>query len=66
MELINIHIKDSEYQEILRQAVAVIENARSKIAVAVVSNLNEMHWEIGQLLFDRKLEKGYGGATFVQ
>lgn len=63
MELINIHIKDSEYQEILRQAVAVIENARSKTAVAVVSNLNEMHWEIGQLLFDRKLEKGYGGAV---
>ena len=63
MELINIYNKDLEYQEILRQAVAVIKNARSKTAVAVVSNLNEMHWEIGQLLFDRKLEKGYGGAV---
>ena len=52
--------QESEYQEILRQAVAVIEEARSKAAHAIVSTSNEMHWNIGKLLFEKKLESKHG------
>ena len=54
METIIITHSDSEYNEILRQAVAVIETARSKAARAIVESSNEMHWEIGKLLYERK------------
>lgn len=43
--VVRIH-NESEYNEILRQAVAVIENARSNAARAIVSTSNEMHWLI--------------------
>ncbi len=53
----------SEYNEILRQAVAVIEAARVKVARAAVSSSNEMHWNIGKLLYERKLENKHGSAV---
>ena len=46
--IIAIH-NESEYNDILRQAVAVIETARNKAARAIVGASNEMHWEIGKL-----------------
>ena len=52
-----------EYNEILRQAVAVIENARSNAARAIVSTSNEMHWRIGQLLYERKLDSAHGDGV---
>lgn len=52
----------SEYDEILRQAVAVIESSRNMVAKTIMSHINEMHWNIGKLLHDQKLEKGYGSA----
>lgn len=36
--------EESQYNEILRQAVAVIESSRSKAARAIVATSNEMHW----------------------
>ncbi len=54
---------ESEYNEILRQAVAVIETARSNAARAIVSTSNEMHWQIGQLLYERKLESAHGDSV---
>ncbi|MDE6650614.1 MAG: PDDEXK nuclease domain-containing protein [Muribaculaceae bacterium] len=57
--IIAIH-NESEYNEILRQAVAVIETARSKAARAIVGSSNEMHWEIGKLLYDKKLDSKHG------
>lgn len=53
---------DYEYNEILQQAVAVIESARGNAARAIVSASNEMHWRIGQLLHERKLEKEHGAS----
>lgn len=52
--------QESEYQEILQRAVAVIEESRSKAAHAIVSTSNEMHWNIGKLLFEKKLESKHG------
>lgn len=54
---------ESEYSEILQQAVAVIESARSKAARAVVNTSNEMYWRIGQLLYERKLDSKYGDSV---
>ncbi len=53
----------SQYNEILNQVVAVIESARSKAARAVVSASNEMHWEIGKLLYERKLDSKHGDGV---
>lgn len=60
METIIATHSESEYNEILRQAVAVIETARSKAARAIVGSSNEMHWEIGRLLYDKKLDSKHG------
>lgn len=54
---------ESEYTEILQQAVAVIEAARSNAAKAVVKSSNEMHWEIGRILYERKLEGKHGDGV---
>lgn len=41
--VVRIH-NESEYNEILQQAVAVIETARCNAARVIVSTSNEMHW----------------------
>ena len=60
--IIAIH-SESEYTDILRQAVAVIETARNKAVRAIVTSSNEMHWEIGKLLYERKLDSTYGDSV---
>lgn len=60
--IVRIH-SESVYNEILRQAVAVIEPARSNAARAIVSTSNEMHWRIGQLLYERKLDSAHGDGV---
>lgn len=59
---ISIH-NESEYNEILQQAVALIETTRGAAARAVVSASNEMHWQIGRLLYERKLDSKYGDSV---
>ncbi len=63
METIIAGQNESEYNEILRQAVAVIESARIKVASAIVRTSNEMHWEIGKLLYERKLDSKHGDGV---
>lgn len=53
--IINIH-NESEYCEILQQTVAVIEAARFQVAHTIATSSNDMHWSIGKILHDRKLE----------
>ena len=60
--IVRIH-NESEYNEILRQAVAVIETARGNAARAIASTSNEMHWRIGQLLYERKLDSTHGDGV---
>lgn len=62
MEQIISLTEESNYNEILQQAVAVIETARGKAARAIVSTSNEMHWRIGQLLYERKLDSSHGDS----
>ena len=58
-----IHIEESEYNSILRQAVAVIEEARANAAKSVSYIANTAYWEIGKLLYEKKLESGYGNRV---
>lgn len=60
MEQIVSLYSESNYSEILQQAVSVIETARSKAARAIASTSNEMHWEIGKLLYQQKLDSKHG------
>lgn len=53
----------SNYAEILRHAVAVIEHARTEIARHVNGYVSTAYWEIGQMLHDCKIESGYGDSV---
>ena len=55
-----LSIESSDYAEILRHAVAVIEHARTEIARHVNGYVSTAYWEIGQMLHERKIESGYG------
>ena len=56
-------IENSNYAEILRHAVAVIEHVRTEIARHVNGYVSTAYWEIGQMLHDRKIESGYGDSV---
>ncbi|RHN90431.1 DUF1016 family protein, partial [Prevotella sp. AM23-5] len=55
-----LSIENSDYAEILRHAVAVIEHARTEIARHVNGYVSTAYWDIGQILHERKIESGYG------
>ena len=58
-----IRINDSEYAQILQQAVSEIQTARTTVARQVNTTVNSVYWNIGKLLFDRNLESGYGSGV---
>lgn len=61
-----VNINDSEYSEILRQAVAEIRVARTLIAKQVNSTTNSVYWNLGKLLFEKQLQEGYGSSVVKQ
>lgn len=54
------HIDESDYNEILQQAVAVFDNARNIIARGISTTANMACWNMGKLLYERKLEGKHG------
>ena len=56
-----VRIQKSEYDAILRQAVAVIDKTRAMVATTVCSAIGTAHWEIGSLLHDKKIESKQKG-----
>lgn len=58
-----IPIQESEYDAILRQAVAVIDRTRAMVATTVCSAIGTAHWEIGKLLHDKKIESKHGSGV---
>ena len=58
-----VPIQENDYKEILLQAVEVIETARSNIARHIASTASNTYWEIGKLLYDRKLESKHGSGV---
>ena len=61
-----IKINDSDYSEILQQAVAEIRGARKLIAKQVNSTANSVYWNLGKLLFEKQLQGGYGSGVVKQ
>ena len=57
-----INIEESEYNSILLRAVAVIDEARANAAKSVSYIANSAYWEIGKLLYEKKLDSGYGNG----
>lgn len=56
-------IQENEYNEILRQAVAVIENSRTILARQMAATASNTYWEIGKLLHEKKLESKHGSGV---
>jgi len=55
-----------DYQELLRQAVAVIDHTRINLAQQVNASASVMHWKLGELLYNRKLESEHGDGVVRQ
>ncbi len=58
-----IQVPESDYNSILRQAVAVIDKTRNIVAASVTSAIGAAHWELGKLLHDKKLEYKHGSGV---
>lgn len=56
-------ISENSYSEILRRCVAVINIARNNIARHIASTASSTYWEIGKLLYERKLDSKYGTSV---
>ena len=56
-------IQEQEYNEILRQAVAVIEGARTSVARHMAATASNTYWEIGKLLYEKKIESEHGSGV---
>ena len=52
-----------DYNELLQQAVAEIENARFALARQVSSSISSIHWCLGKLPSEKKVESKYGGGV---
>ena len=61
-----LSVERVDYEEILRQAVAVIEHVRLAIAKHVNTNVASAYWEIGKILHEKKIESGYGDSVVKQ
>jgi hypothetical protein len=57
-------INEDEYNELLRQAVAVIEASRTQIAKQLNTMAMSSYWEICKLLEQKKLDIKYIKSTF--
>ena len=51
---------EDEYNELLRQAVAVIETSRLQIAKQLNTVTMSSYWEIGKLLEEKKIDSKHG------
>lgn len=54
---------DYNYAEILQQAVTEIKLARLSIAKQINMAANGVYWNLGKILFEKKIEKGHGAGV---
>lgn len=59
-------INKEEYHDFLQQALVQIRAARTKLAKQVNSAAHSVYWHLGQLLFEKQLEEGYGSGVVKQ
>ncbi len=58
-----IIIDEQDYSEILQRTVALIEEARVSVAHHVSATVSNTYWEIGKLLYEKKLESKHGSQV---
>lgn len=56
-------IQPTDYDSLLQQAVAVLERTRTSIARSITGCISNAHWEIGKLLYERKLDSKHGAGV---
>ena len=54
---------EKHYAEILHAAVAEIKTARASIARQINAAAIDVYWNLGKLLSEKKIEKGYGAGV---
>ena len=59
----NKQINECDYTVLFEQAVSEIEMARTQIARQVSKTVNSAYWNLGKLLFEKKIEGGYGSSV---
>ena len=62
-EVIVTPFGESDYNELLRQAVAEIENGRRTLARQLTATVSNIHWSLGKLLSERKIESKHGSGV---
>jgi predicted nuclease of restriction endonuclease-like (RecB) superfamily len=63
---VEIKKPDLNYNEILQSAIVYINTARSLIAKQVNNSTNSVYWNLGKLLFEKKIEEGHGSGVVKQ
>ena len=61
-----LNINDSDYSEILHQAISQIKVAQTLIAKQVNSAANSVYWNLGKLRYEKQLEEGYCSGVVKQ
>lgn len=59
----DIILSESDYNELLRQAVAVFDQTRASVAIQANKTISNAYWHLGCLLFERKLESKHGSSV---
>lgn len=62
-EIEKIGFSENDYQELLRQVVAVINDTRQRVAKLLNSNVTSAYWGIGKLLHEKKIESKHGSGV---
>lgn len=66
IEIKNSDFNSEEYKIILQQAVSEIHTTRNTVARQLNSATISIYWNLGKLLFEKKIAKGYGGGVVNQ
>lgn len=61
-----VNLNETEYAEILNQAILQIKSSRAIIAKQINSTVNSVYWGLGRLLYEKHLEEGYGSSVVKQ
>lgn len=59
-------INEDDYGAILNQVIHQIRSARIVIAKQINSTTQSVYWNVGKLLFEKKIEQGHGSGVVNQ
>ena len=59
-------MSEAEYSDLLKTAKTQIDTSRSALALQVNSTANATYWNLGKLLYERKIVGGYGSNVIIR